>query len=78
MKYANGQKIAVGDRVKLWKKQHGTVVCSINTGEFTKEYPEADWSYLKSGIMVRTDGGELFHYEQTDEDFEPLPSGSAP
>lgn len=77
MNYANGRQIAVGDRVKLWRGRRGVVVCSIDTGEYTKEYPEADWAYLKAGIMVKTDSGELFHYKAADEDFELIRRGSA-
>jgi hypothetical protein len=77
MKYQGGQIVSLGDRMKLWKGQHGTVVCSIDTGEFTNEFPEAEWGYVTSGIMVRTDGGELFHYGKADEDFEQLPGSDS-
>ena len=70
MKALSGQRIAVGDRVKLHAAHCGTVVCSIDTGEFTSEYPKAEWGYLKTGILVRTDDGDLFHYTEPDEDFE--------
>ena len=78
MKYANGRSIAVGDRVKLWSNQRGTVVCSLDTNEFTSEYPEIEWAYLKSGIVVKTDSGETFHYTEPDEDFELVSSNAAP
>jgi hypothetical protein len=74
MKYRTGRDVRLGDRIRLWQGELGTVVCSIDTGEFTSEYPEAEWGYLKSGVMVRADNGGLFHYRETDEDFEPLPS----
>ena len=78
MKYFDGRRVALGDRVKLWNSQHGTVVGSIDTGEFTKEYPKAQWSYLKSGIIVKTDSGEIFHYAEPDEDFELVSSNASP
>lgn len=78
MKYPDGRAVTVGDRVRLWHDQPGTVVCSIDTGEFTEEYPKAQWEYLKSGILVKTDTGELFHYEEPDEDFEWIESSGAP
>jgi hypothetical protein len=77
MKYADGQSVALGDRVKLWDNLCGTVVCSIDTGEFTKEYTEAEWAYLKSGVIVKADSGEVFHYAEPDEDFELLSSDAA-
>ena len=78
MKYPNGQEVRVGDRVKLWDNQRGTVVCSIETGEFSKDYPKTEWGHLKSGILVKTDTGEIFHYTEPDEDFELIQSSSAP
>jgi len=77
MKYADGRIVAVGDRVKLSDDEFGTVVCSIDTGEYTKEYPKMHWSYLNKGILIKTDDGELFHYDQADEDFE-MVRGAAP
>jgi hypothetical protein len=78
MKYADGRRVAVGDRVKLWDDEYGIVVGSIDTGEFTKEFPKAAWAYLNSGILIKTDDGELFHYNEPDEDFELVKSGAAP
>jgi hypothetical protein len=78
MKYPSGQDVKIGDRVKLWDDQYGTVVCSVETGEFSKEYPKAEWGYLKSGIIVKTDTGEVFHYTEADEDFELIGLRGAP
>src|SRR5260370_9045724 len=74
MKYANGRHVTVGDRVKLWDDEYGIVVCSIDTGQFTKEYPKTAWAYLNSGMLIKTDDDELFHYTEPDEDFELLKS----
>jgi hypothetical protein len=54
------------------------VVCSIDTGEYTADYPESAWGYLKAGIVMRTDSGDLFHYTEPDEDFELIARGDAP
>jgi hypothetical protein len=54
------------------------VVCSLDTNDFTSEYPEAEWAYLKSGIVVKTDSGETFHYTEPDEDFELVSSNASP
>jgi hypothetical protein len=78
MKDCNGQEVRIGDRVELWKGNHGTVVCSIDTGEYTADYPESAWGYLKAGIVMRTDSGDLFHYTEPDEDFELIARGDAP
>ena len=78
MKDLKGRPVRLKDRVKLWNGGYGTVVCSIDTREFTSEYPEAEWAYLKSGVMIEADSGELFHYTEPDEDFELVTSSSAP
>ena len=78
MKYSDGRAIAVGDRVRLWDDQYGVVVCSIDTGEFNTDYPKNTWAYLKSGILIKTDDGELFHYDKSDEDLEFVKSNAPP
>ena len=78
MKYPNGRHVAVGDRVELWKDRQGTVVCSIDTGEFTSDYPKSEWGYLGSGVVIRTDAGEVFHYAQPDEDLKLVKSSATP
>ena len=70
MKYADGRLVVVGDRVNLWRRQPGTVVCSIDTDEFTADFPRSEWAYLERGVLIRADGGGLFHYTEPDEDFE--------
>jgi hypothetical protein len=77
MKDCNGQEVRAGDRVKLWKDNYGTVICSIDTREFTADYPESEWGYLKSGIVIRTDTNGLFDYIEPDEDFEVVSHANA-
>jgi hypothetical protein len=45
-------------------------VCSIDTAEFTDDYPKAEWGYLGSGVVIKTDVGDVFHYAEPDEDFK--------
>jgi hypothetical protein len=61
MKYPNGQMVKLGDKVKLWDGNEGTVVYSIDTSEYSIEYPEMEWSFLKKGILVHSRQG-LIHY----------------
>jgi hypothetical protein len=68
MKYSNGQKVRVGDKVNLWGNCSGTVVCSIDTNEYSKEYPKEQWEYLKQGVLINSDKGGLIHYLEPDED----------
>jgi len=64
MNYPDGQQIRVGDKVKLWNECYGLVVCSIDTQEYTSEYPKEQWSYLKTGILINSDQAGLIHYPQ--------------
>jgi hypothetical protein len=40
----------------------GTVVCVIETGEFSADYNAAEWGYLKMGVLVMTKEAGLVHY----------------
>jgi hypothetical protein len=77
MKDCNGQEVRRGDRVRLWEGEHGTVVCSMDGGEYGAEYPESEWSYLKSGVLIKSDTFGLFHYTEPDQDFAVIGSGAA-
>jgi hypothetical protein len=68
MKYTDGTVARVGDRVRIWNVETGVIVASMDTGEYSAEYPEAEWGYLKTGVMVRTDRGARVRLE----DPEPL------
>jgi len=63
MKYPDGKEAQLGDRVKFSNGDTGTIVFSIDTGEFSKDFHEEDWRNIKKGVMVRTDNGALVHYE---------------
>src|SRR5215472_833128 len=56
MKYPDGQAIRLGDKVRLGTDVEGVVVASIDTGEFGQEHPEAQWGYLKKGVMIEFKG----------------------
>ena len=77
MKYIDGSEVMPGDKVKLWGGCYGVVVCSLDTNEYSVDYPESQWSYLKSGVMIKTDKAGLIHYVEADEDLE-LISRSSP
>ena len=59
----------LGDVLKLWEGCVGVVVCSIDDGEYSPKYPEEDWSYLKSGILIDSDQGGLVHYSKAESSF---------
>ena len=70
MKDANGRDVKLGDRVKLWQGHCGRVVCIFDDGSFGSEYPKSEWGHLKTGVLIELNSGELFHYQESDEDFE--------
>ena len=72
MKYSNGEKICVGDRVQLWAGCIGIVVASIESGKYSKDYPEGEWSYLKSGVLIASDAAGLIHYLEPEKAMELL------
>jgi hypothetical protein len=74
MLYPGGVCVNLGDKVKLWNGYQGTVVCSIDTNEYTPSFTKAEWGYLETGIVIEADNGGLFHYAQADEDFEKIES----
>lgn len=76
MKYPDGQDVRLGDRVKLGQDDGGIVVASIDTSEYSNEYPEAQWGYLKKGVMIEFSQYGLIHFEEPDEDLQLLARAS--
>jgi hypothetical protein len=72
MKYYSGDHVNVGDRVRLWPSVCGVVVCSIDDGVYSQEFPETSWAYKGKGIIIKADNGQIFYYDEADEDFELL------
>lgn len=68
MKYFDGQDVRLGDRVRLRDDDGGLVVCLIDTGEFTPEFPAAQWAYLQTGFVAQFPKFGVIHYEEAEED----------
>lgn len=64
MKYPDGQEAKLGDQVELWSGNHGTVMCSIDAGEYTADYPKEQWAYLGRGVVVWSEKAGLIHYTE--------------
>ena len=74
MKYPDGTVAKLGDRVRLPNGECGTIVFSIDTDEYSANFPKDEWDYLCKGVMVMTDVGALVHFE--DPNIEPIGSES--
>jgi len=68
MKYPDGAEARLGDRVKFSNGECGTIVFSIDTDEYSVDFPKEEWSYLARGVMIKTDAGALVHYEDPNID----------
>jgi hypothetical protein len=69
MQYADGQDIKLGDKVKMGSDR-GVVVISVDTGEFSDQFPEVAWGYLQSGVLIAFKKYGLMHIEDVDEDLQ--------
>lgn len=72
MKYRDGQLVRLGDKVRLWNDFEGIVVCSLDTGEFSNEFPASQWEYLKSGVLIDSPTTGLIHQIGPRADFDLL------
>ena len=67
MKYPDGSEARMGDRVRFPNGDEGTIVCSIDTDEYTAEFTRENWADLGSGVMIRTDRGALVRYSDPND-----------
>lgn len=67
MKYEDGTEVRYGDKVRIITNETALVVFSIDTNEYSDEFPKAQWEYLKKGVMVRTEKGALIHVEDWED-----------
>lgn len=72
MKYSDGKKVRLGDKVKLGKDENGIVVCSIDDDEYSDGYPKEQWGYLEKGVMINFPSYGLIHYKEPESDLKLL------
>lgn len=70
MKYPDGQEVRLGDRVKLGQDSGGIVVASMDTSEYSEDHSEAQWGYLKKGVMINFPMHGLILYEKPEADLQ--------
>jgi len=79
MSYASGETVKLGDKVSLGSDYGGTVVIIFDTGEYSTDYPEAQWGgYLTKGVMMNFPLYGLIHYEEMEPDVKFIARGAAP
>jgi hypothetical protein len=76
MRYPDGGEVRLGDRITLWDGNEGTVVCSIDTGEYSLSYPKEHWDYLGSGVLVLSEKAGLIHYREPERTMRLLKRGA--
>ncbi|MBV9634392.1 MAG: hypothetical protein JOZ40_07155 [Methylobacteriaceae bacterium] len=64
MKYQDGIEMRVGDRVRIRNGDTGTIVASMDAGEFSPDYPKENWEHFKTGILTLTDKGALVRFDE--------------
>lgn len=69
MNYSDGQRCRLGDVVSL-AGHSGTVVCSIDDGDYSEAHPETAWAYLGRGVMIEFGDFGLIHYVEPEPDLE--------
>jgi len=62
MHYTDGKEVKLGDLIRFADRELGEVVFSLDTNEFSVEFPMKEWEYLKRGVMVRMSSGNMFHF----------------
>lgn len=72
MRYPDGQEARLGDRIRLGNGVEGVVVCAFDLGQFAANHPAAEWSYLKTGVLVQSPQMGLIHYENPDPSMQLL------
>jgi len=66
----------LGDKVPLGDDDGGVVVCSIDTREYSAAAPEAEWSYLKKGVVIKFPKFGLIRYETAEPDLGLIARGA--
>jgi len=64
MLYSDDHEAMLGDMVAIAPAHCGVVVACLDRCEYSRDFPEAEWAYLGSGILVETDFAGLIHYPE--------------
>ena len=70
VQYSDGKQAHLGDKVHLWNGAEGVVVCSLDTNEYSDDYPEREWGYLRKGVLILSPQAGLIHYLEPESTFQ--------
>ena len=68
MFYKDGNKIELFDFVSVGVESYGRVVCIVEEGVYSTEYPKEDWEYLEKGLLIEAEAFGLLHVVEPDCD----------
>ena len=68
MKYYSGEEARLGDRVKLGTDENGIVVCSIDTNEYSDEFPVEVRDVFHEGVVIKFQKFGIIHYVEPEPD----------
>lgn len=66
MRYPNEEEARLGDTVRIGESERGVVVCSLDTHEYSAQFPRGEWEYLGKGILVKFERLGLVHYAEAE------------
>ncbi len=75
MRYRDGQEMHLGDRMVLWDGSEGTIVCSMDTHEYSPDYPREHWAYLVQGVLILSENPDLVRCIGTEGEMRLLARG---
>ncbi len=70
MRYADGQHIQLGDKVRLGSDDGGVVVCDISARLFSSSHPESEWGYLSEGVVIEFPEYGIIHMKVAEPGLE--------
>jgi hypothetical protein len=68
MRYADGNDAKIGDVVAIDDQYQGVVVASIDSDEYSAQYPKEDWAFLQKGVLIDTNFAGLVHYSESSDE----------
>jgi hypothetical protein len=71
----HGAYIKLGSKVEFFGSDKGIVVCDIDNNGYTKDFPSEVWSYLGSGVLVKSKEIGIIHFNSLNGQIDDLTVG---